>query len=673
MYLYFLKPPFMKRIFCFLIFYLTCSNVLLQAQELLPKSMTKSEEAILDAYLSKFSNRKASAAPDLPVRTMAEWEEIKALTLSWQGFPGILTEIVRAAVDEVDVIIFTSNENSVETTLTNAGVSTERVFYIDQPTNSIWIRDYGQHTVYKNDVEDQALVDWIYNRPRELDNESPQFIADYYDYELYATNTGNNRLVNTGGNFMSDGMGTAFASNLILDENDGSGLYNSSVNYPDHTEAEIDAIMNQFMGINQYIKMETLPYDGIHHIDMHMKLLNEETLLIAEYPDGVADGPQIEENIQYILNNFTTPYGNPYNIIRIPSPPSTNGAYPNNGGSYRTYTNSVFINSKVLVPFYRTEYDTIAQRIYEAALPGYEIIGIDCDNSGNNIISLSGAIHCITKAVGVDDPLLINHAPMKTMAYVPSLNFEATAQHRSGIESMVLFYKTEDGSFTSEPMNNIQDSLYACDVSGILPNTEIEYYFEATSYSGKVINRPIVAPQGGYQFTMTPPSSQSIQLFNGWNLMSSYLNNNQTVDSLFASISEYIVIVKNSEGTAYLPDWSFNGIGLFNSLEGYFVKTNSTNTLNIFGPFLLPEENPITLNSGWSAISYLRVDEVSAELIFTELVSENNLVIAKNHLGQAYLPDWNFNGIGNLIPGQGYQLKVSQADTLHYLPIHETY
>ena len=38
------------------------------------------------------------------------------------------------------------------------------------------------------------------------------------------------------------------------------------------------------MGINRYITMPTLPYDGIHHIDMHMKLLDEETLLVGEYP-----------------------------------------------------------------------------------------------------------------------------------------------------------------------------------------------------------------------------------------------------------------------------------------------------------------------------------------------------------------------------------------------------
>ena len=605
---------------------------------------------------------------------MAEWEEIKAITLSWQGYPGVLTEIVREAVEEVEVIIFTSNASSVENILNNAGVNTNQVTYINQSTNSIWIRDYGQHTVYANDVGDQVLIDWIYNRPRPLDDESPELIANYYGYELYNTNTGNTQLVNTGGNFMSDGMGNAFASNLILEENDGWGPY-GSVNYPNHNEEEIDDIMNQFMGINQYIKMETLPYDGIHHIDMHMKLLNEETILVAEYPQGVADGPQIEENIQYILNNFTTPYGNPYTIIRIPSPPSTSGLYPDNNGYYRTYTNSVFINSKVLVPFYRTEYDTIAQRIYEEALPGYEIIGIDCDNSGNNIISASGAIHCITKAVGIDDPLLINHAPMKSMNYGSNIQFEASAQHRSGIESMELFYKVGSGNYSSMIMNNIQDNNYICEVTGIPANTEIEYYFKATALSGKVINRPIVAPQGGYKFSieLSYPSSQSIELNNGWNLISSYLSLNQSVEEIFTPIEENIVIVKNIYGIAYLPEWDFNGIGTFNSLEGYFVKTTSNTILNITGTFLLPEENPIILNNGWSAISYLRTDMVPADLVFAEIVNDNNLVIVKNHLGQAYLPDWDFNGIGNLIPGQGYQVKVNQSDELLYLPINQAY
>jgi agmatine deiminase len=73
--------------------------------------------------------------------------------------------------------------------------------------------------------------------------------------------------------------------------------------------------MQQFMGIDRYIKMPTLPYDGIHHIDMHMKLIDEETLMVGQYPPGVSDGPQIEANISDVVNNFQTAFGNQYKVV----------------------------------------------------------------------------------------------------------------------------------------------------------------------------------------------------------------------------------------------------------------------------------------------------------------------------------------------------------------------
>ena len=132
---------------------------------------------------------------------------------------------------------------------------------------------------------------------------------------------------------------------------------------------------------------------------------------------------------------------------------------------------------------------------------------------------------------------------------------------------------------------------------------------------------------------MNYPSSQTLELYDGWNLISSYLNSTQSLEEIFNPIQENIVIVKNNFGSAYLPEWNFNGIGDFNSLEGYFIKTNISTSLNINGAFLLPEENPIYLNSGWSTISYLRTDQVSADLIFNEIVNDNNLVSQK-HLGK---------------------------------------
>ena len=36
-------------------------------------------------------------------------------------------------------------------------------------------------------------------------------------------------------------------------------------------------------------------------------------------------------------------------------------------------------------------------------------------------------------------------------------------------------------------------------------------------------------------------------------------------------------------------------------------------------------------------------------------------------MGNAYLPNWNYNGIGDLQVGQGYQLKAYSPTELHYI------
>src|SRR5690606_38456251 len=288
------------------------------------------------------------------------------------------------------------------------------VEFIHAPTNSIWIRDYAGNTVYTNDVGELALVDWIYNRPRPLDNVIPTYHADYLDIPLYVTDTAPADLVNTGGNFMSDGMGNAFASKLILTENQAGNPYGVSAK----TEAQIDQIMQDYMGIQSYRKMEVLPYDGIHHIDMHMKLLDEETILVSKYPEGVADGPQIEENIDYITSTFQTPFGNDYEIKWIPAPPSTSGQYHDSGGAYRTYTNAVSLNTPVLVPIERSEVVDDEWHMWEEAMPGYCVVGIDVDNAGEVLINQGGAIHSMNHPVGVAHPLWNAHEKVRDVSSI---------------------------------------------------------------------------------------------------------------------------------------------------------------------------------------------------------------------------------------------------------------
>ncbi len=374
-------------------------DILSQENEVLPKGLSETEKGILSQF--QFRSNRMSDPPPGPVRAAAEWEEVEYMVITWvPGFKNILKQIVEVGVSECKVIITTQNEASVSSYLISEGVDLTNITFLDVPWDSIWIRDYGGNTIYSDDVGERAYTDWIYNRPRPNDNVMPSAHANLLGFPIYVTNTGVNDLVNTGGNFMSDGLGNAFASKLILNENAPGNPYGVSAK----TETDIDGIMNEYMGIENFIKMETLPYDAIHHIDMHLKLLDEETLLVSKYPEGVADGPQIDENINYVLENFLSPFGTPYDVVWIDAPPSTSGSYPDTGGYYRTFSNSIFINKSIIVPIYRPEVDGPALAQYQELLPGYNIVGVDVDNPDENLISLFGAIHCLTHTIGVEDP-----------------------------------------------------------------------------------------------------------------------------------------------------------------------------------------------------------------------------------------------------------------------------
>jgi agmatine/peptidylarginine deiminase len=469
----------------------------------LPIGFAPGEEQLMDAYLQRYKKRSITVPPTLPVRTAAQWEEAQALVITWTGFPSIQRQIVAAAQQECNVIIHCSDSNSVKTNLTSNGVPLTNVKFIEVPFNSIWIRDYAANTCYLNDVDSLILVDWIYNRPRPDDDDIPLAYSSYLNIPLYQTHFNPNDLVNTGGNWMSDGIETAFASELILDENDGSGPYSLSHPYPSHTSSEIDQVMQDFHGINRYIKMDVLPYDDIHHIDMHMKLLDEKTLLVGEFPAGVSDGPQMEANLLYVLNNYNDPFGDPYKIVRVPMPPSTSGAYAPSA-SYRTYSNFIILNKTVIMPVYRQEYDTTAVRIIKEAMPGYKIVTIDADNTGANLIGQGGVIHCITHSVGVSDPLRIVHDYLdNTNNTTTPYQVDAIIQHKSGIASGTIYW-TSDTTQPFLPASMTLTNATTDTWTGYIPaqpaGTHIFYYIKGQANSGKQQVRPMPAPEGTFEF-----------------------------------------------------------------------------------------------------------------------------------------------------------------------------
>ncbi|PIP54929.1 MAG: hypothetical protein COX07_02690 [Bacteroidetes bacterium CG23_combo_of_CG06-09_8_20_14_all_32_9] len=578
-----LNPFYMKKYIIVLLIevcYLTAFSQV--NEEHLPNYLTPKEENNLPFYVKPMP-KGITHPPVSPIRNTAEWEEMQAVLVSWKsGYETFLSEIVRYAREEAKVYIYCSDSTTVKNYLTSHSISTQNTAYIQTPMNSVWIRDYGPNNIYTNDVDSLYLVDWVYNRPRPLDDASPALFATRIGVPLYECTQPPTDLVATGGNFMSDGFHTAFSSHLILDENASVTAYNQTPK----TEADINNIVNDYLGITRYIKMENLPYDGIHHIDMHIKLLNEETLLVGQYPTGISDGPQIETNLNYILNNFNSVFGTPYKIVRIPMPPNQSSPlWPSGGGDYLTYTNSLIINKTVLVPTYYQQYDTTALRIYREAMPGYKVIGIN----SNSIIYQSGAIHCTTHEIGVFNPLLISHQGLPNTDNIwTNYQVNATIMHVSGISSALIYYRTDTllpylsaSMILTDVINNTWTGEIPVQTSG----TTVYYYIWAQATSGKTQVRPMPAPLGYWKFLVYNPNQ--VQELNTQNFSMYYYpqgNNNINIIihsgydltaniSLVNILGQKVLDIYNGKWTQGTQEFSFSRNGLSSGM--YLIKTET--------------------------------------------------------------------------------------------------
>jgi hypothetical protein len=72
----------------------------------------------------------------------------------------------------------------------------------------------------------------------------------------------------------------------------------------------------------------------------------------------------------------------------------------------------------------------------------------------------------------------------------------------------------------------------------------------------------------------------------------------------------------------------------------------------------------IDLVMGWNMIGFTSHSE--QDLIEATQQIDDIIIIMKDNNANVYLPEYSFNGIGNLTPGQGYQIKVSESFSNFY-------
>lgn len=482
-----------KKSFIFLL--ITLSFLSLMADFKIIESNPQSEHDAVLKFKHHLTREEIEQAPEYPldfptfnppvpnVRPVAEFEQMNGVLIRYPL--GIPLEFVRELSLESRVLTVVSSQqyNNAVSAFTNANVNMENCEFMVANTDSYWTRDYGPW--YSVNGQGQLnVIDFTYNRPRPNDN---AFMATYATYDtLSIYHMG---IVQTGGNYMTDGISIAASSHIAYTEN------NNNQNL-------VNQAMLQYLGIETYHVVQDPNGTYIDHIDCWGKFLGPDKLLLRSVPQSHSSYQQLEGLVEYFSNQLSG-WGRPYRIYRVYT--------PNN----QPYTNSLILNNRVFVPVTGSSHDAAALQVYRDAMPGYEIIGV-LNNTGNPWLE-TDALHCRTHELADRRMLYIGHIPF---ALESELQDEypvyATVQALSGAElvqdSVRVYYKINSNDYESAVMipSEFFDDEYYFNISGLIPGDTLHYYIRAVDELNNSANHPYIGRPDAHYTVVTPDETAPV-------------------------------------------------------------------------------------------------------------------------------------------------------------------
>ena len=452
-------------------------------QELLPREETAREWEVWrgreDVLAALQQLRVADPPPMAPIRNCAEWEPITGVLIRYPL--GLPYNLLRDMDDHLTlhVIVASSQQSVAQTNLTNNGVDMSKVEWLIAPSNSIWTRDYGPWFVFDGE-ENLSIIDHTYNRPaRPQDNLIPIEFANQQGIPVYSHD-----MWHTGGNYMTDGAHISSSTRLVYDE----ALSANGMN-----QAAVDQLMSDYYGVEAYDVLDYIESGGIHHIDTWAKFLDEETVLVKDVWSTHATYNTLNQRAA-LLASLPSSTGRNYDVHRI---------YCYNIGSNApaSYTNSLLANERIYVPLFgNATYDAEALAVYEAAMPGYEVLGYTYSGWFTD-----DALHCRAKGVMDRGMLRVEHVPVREAqsGAVPVLAFAQT-HSGSAITAANLVYRQDGGSWIEVAMAPAGGGNYTSSIPSPAGASTTDYYVRFADASGREEGMPRSEPAGWYSFEQSP-------------------------------------------------------------------------------------------------------------------------------------------------------------------------
>ena len=596
-----------------------------------------------------------TAPPTGEVRFPSEYEPMQAVMIVYPL--GIPVELVREMAEDCKVItvVTTYEQSYAQSEFQAAGVNMDNVEFLNAPTNSYWIRDFGPWYIFNG--KEAAIVDNIYNRPRPQDDDLPGHFAEYWDIEMFGM-----KVVHTGGNMMQDGRGNGVSDDIVITESVAEGI----------SEEQVYQRMKDYLGIDPYHVTIDPQGDYIAHVDCWGKYLAPDKILLARVPQSNPRYPYYEEVAEYFATTNCC-WGYPYKVYRVDIP----------GGSVISpYTNSLILNKKVLVPMgSNSTYNEGALNIYREAMPGYEVIGIENNSYWDGWLN-TDALHCRTRGVMDFNMLYVDHRDVVfgEQEWQDSIAITSKFIAYSGAElkqdSLLVYYSIDGGEYQTATMTATGNpDEYVGYIKGYQSKSEVKYYVFGADESNRRYQQPVFGELDPHVFTIGEHAETSLTLNpteivfddNSSDVVSLLITNNTANDVVINSISikddlyhaehdftlPYTLAVGESVEVDVYSD--FNVKGEFDS-ELYIVSSLGEQIVPIIwnGTIGINENNALIVElypNPMSDVLHIKGDNIVKVTIFNTFGQEVMAVENRNEIdvtsllsGLYFIKATNFNG-----------------------------
>jgi len=323
----------------------------------------------------------------------AEWEPQEAVWLAWPHneltWPGDMLaqvertylEIIQAlySAQKIKLLVKDSGiEARISSLLLREGVDLGEVVFFHIPTEDAWIRDYGPTFVVNSELQEPAIVKWIFNA---WGNKYDDLVGDNrIPYELNKTlclpmfEPG---IVLEGGSIEVNGNGVVLTTEQCL--------LNKNRN-PRLSRGEIEGHLMEYLNVQKvlWLKEGIVGDDTDGHIDDIARFVDESTVICAVEED------RSDENYEILKENYERLQGLVTNVVPLPMPGYVGD---HNARLPASYANFFIGNEAVVVPVFGHANDRRALHVIQECFPNRRVVGVDA----TAMVYGLGTIHCCSQ------------------------------------------------------------------------------------------------------------------------------------------------------------------------------------------------------------------------------------------------------------------------------------